>query len=74
MLHVNVCIPYEAVDRNADEFSPPLYVIRQINNENSDCHIIVAGDFVLSCRDPMCRLSVGLFDSFYVRVSTMTAI
>jgi len=45
LLLINIYIPYENQDDTTDDFADQLFIIETLINDNSDCHIIVGGDF-----------------------------
>lgn len=45
ILVINCYLPYEDDECKADEFAEQLSIIEYIINQNSDCHVIVGGDF-----------------------------
>jgi len=38
-------MPYENRDDTTDDFADQLFIIETLINDNSDCHVIVGGDF-----------------------------
>jgi len=38
-------MPYENQDDTTGDFANQLFIIKTLINDNSDCHIIVGGDF-----------------------------
>ena len=62
ILIVNVYIPYEDGDENTDDFVRVLVVIEELIISNSDCHVIIGGDFNVDfSRD---RTHTALLNSF----------
>ena len=49
LLLINVYMPYEDGDERSDEFVYVLSVIENIIGNNSDCHVILGGDFNVDC-------------------------
>jgi exonuclease III len=45
LLLINVYMPYEDDEINSDEFVYVLSVVEEIIGNNSDCHVVVGGDF-----------------------------
>jgi len=45
LLLINVYMPYEDGDERSDEFVYVLSLIENIIGNNSDCHVILGGDF-----------------------------
>lgn len=45
LLFINIYMPYENDDFSTNEFADQLFVIEDICNNNSDCHVIAGGDF-----------------------------
>ena len=62
ILIVNVYMPYEDGDENIDDFVSVLAVIEELISSNSDCHVVIGGDFNVDfCRD---RTHTALLNSF----------
>ena len=52
VLLINVYMPFEDGDDNLDEFIRMLSLIDELISKNSDCHVILGGDFNVDfCRD-----------------------
>jgi exonuclease III len=45
LLLINVYMPYEGSDSMTDEFADQLHILDYLMSSNSDCHILVGGDF-----------------------------
>ena len=62
MLFINVYMPYEGDDCTTNDFADQLINIENICNNNSECHVIVGGDFNVDfARD---RLHTVLLNNF----------
>jgi exonuclease III len=62
LLLINVYMPFEDGDDNVDEFNNILSLIDDIIAQNSDCHVVLGGDFNVDfCRD---WTHTGLLNSF----------
>ena len=45
LLFIYVYMPYESDDHSTVDFADQLFCIENVFNTNSDCHIIIGGDF-----------------------------
>lgn len=62
VLLINVYMPFEDSDDNLDEFISILSLIDDLISKNSDCHVILGGDFNVDfCRD---LTHTGLLNDF----------
>ena len=69
---INVYMPYEDSEDNCDEFVDTLAIIEDVIQNNSDCHVVLGGDFNVDfCRD---WVHTALLDDFCTESSLMPII
>ncbi len=72
LLLINVYMPYEDDDVNIDEFSNVLALAEDVIHCNSDCHLVLGGDFNVDFRRD--RIHTALLNSFCDDVGLMPTI